>query len=91
MFRWSDSRRPQLRYENHIRNTPELITKKCDACGFLTADFIPLYPTGVLVIPGTGTEIPPIVCRNFQTCCMRYRRGLSPAVFAAQVNWMAYV
>lgn len=88
MFRWSDSRRPQLQFEGHTQNTPG---KKCDACGFLTADFVPLYTPGPPVVPGTGSEIPPFVCRDFQTCCMRYRRGLSPDMFAAQLNWRMYV
>jgi hypothetical protein len=87
-FRWSDSRRPLLQYEGHAQNAPG---KKCDACGFLTVEFVPIYPPGPPVVPGTGSEIPPFVCKDFQTCCMRYRHGLSPVVFAAQLNWRMHV
>jgi hypothetical protein len=91
MFRWSDSRRPQLQFEGHAQNNPILISRLCDACGFRSTETEPLYPSGPPVVPGTGSEIPPFVCIDFRNCCLRYRKGLSPVVFGVQLNWRNHV
>lgn len=91
MFRWSDSRRPQLQYEGHVKNTPLLIERRCDACGVRSNETEPIVPLIRRSVPEANPEIPAFVCIDFRNCCLRYRRGMSPVVFAAQLNWKAYV
>jgi hypothetical protein len=91
MFRWNDSRRPQLQFEGHAQNNPILIERCCDACGLRSTETEPLYPPGPPVVPGTGSEIPPFVCIDFRNCCLRYRKGLSPDAFGAMVRELARV
>lgn len=59
------------------------IERECAACKIRT--------TETVIVPGTGAEIPPFVCVDFKACCLRYRKGLSPKVFAAAINWPRYV
>jgi hypothetical protein len=72
MFRWSDSRRPQLQFEGHATNTPILIERRCDACGIRSNATEPVLPAGPPVVKGTGSEIPPFVCIDFRGCCNRW-------------------